>query len=148
MLAAIQGETYNTLLERLASARAQTDLLFGLVKQEHLYARPIAERHRIIFYLGHLEAFDWNLLEPRIPGLKPFDTSLDRLFAFGIDPVGDALPLDQPGGWPSASTVSNYNRRVQSTLDGVLAQINPREWPGNEGAEVLLNVAIEHRLMH
>ena len=21
------------------------------------------ERHRMIFYLGHLEAFDWNLLE-------------------------------------------------------------------------------------
>ena len=38
----------------------QTDKLFELVRPESLYARPIPERHRIIFYLGHLEAFDWN----------------------------------------------------------------------------------------
>ncbi len=148
MLVDTEIKTYSTLLERVARARAETDLLFELVKPGYLYERPIAERHRIVFYLGHVEAFDWNLLQPRITGIKPFDTSLDRLFAFGIDPVGAALPSDRPADWPSESTISEYNRRVRSTLDIALAQSGSHDWPGDEGSEVLLNVAIEHRLMH
>ena len=54
--------SYQALLDRLDRARAQTDKLFELVKPDSLYDRPIAERHRIVFYIGHLEAFDWNLL--------------------------------------------------------------------------------------
>ncbi len=34
----------------------------GLVRPEAFYERPVPERHRIIFYVGHLEAFDWNLI--------------------------------------------------------------------------------------
>ena len=63
---------------------------------DSLYERPIPERHRIIFYIGHLEAFDWNLFHDRVLGLKSFHLEFDRLFAFGIDPVGGGLPTDQP----------------------------------------------------
>ncbi len=70
MLAASALEIRETLLSRLNRARAETDQLFGLVQPESLYQRPIAERHRIIFYLGHLEAFDWNLLHHRLKGRK------------------------------------------------------------------------------
>ena len=66
----------------------ETDKLFHLVRSDALYGRPIPGRHRIIFYRGHLETFDWNLLQTRVTGLKTFDAALDRLFAFGIDPVG------------------------------------------------------------
>ena len=59
------------LLLRLADARQRTDELFHLVKSDSLYERPIPERHRIIFYIGHLEAFDWNLLHERALGLRP-----------------------------------------------------------------------------
>ena len=68
----------------LADARSRTDNLFGLVAAEGLYERPIAERHRPIFYLGHLEAFDWNLLRPNMRHAPAFDERFDRLFAFGI----------------------------------------------------------------
>ena len=74
-------EVRNELLDRLADARARTDELFNLVRPEFLYERPIPERHRIIFYLGHLEAFDWNLLRERLFGREAFDAKLDRLFA-------------------------------------------------------------------
>ncbi|MEZ5401598.1 MAG: SUMF1/EgtB/PvdO family nonheme iron enzyme [Bryobacteraceae bacterium] len=131
-----------TLLERLAEARRTTDQLFDLVKPEARYKRPIAERHRIIFYVGHLEAFDWNLLHHRLPGLAPFDASLDRLFAFGIDPVDGKLPSDQPSDWPREDLVAAYAARVRRELDGPLA-----EWNEPDAAQ-LLNVAIEHRLMH
>ena len=46
----------------LQQARQQTDALFRMVRPGSLYARPIGERHRIVFYLGHMDAFDWNLI--------------------------------------------------------------------------------------
>jgi hypothetical protein len=50
------------LLRRLAEARARSDELFEIVHPAALYDRPIPERHRIVFYLGHLETFDaYNL---------------------------------------------------------------------------------------
>ena len=85
---------------RLLDARNRTDELFDIVRDEAMYDRPIPERHRIIFYVGHVEAFDWNLLADRAFGLKPFQRELDRLFAFGIDPVDGGLPSDTPADWP------------------------------------------------
>src|ERR1035441_11031829 len=46
----------------LQHARRQTDALFRVVRPGSLYSRPIGERHRIVFYLGHMDAFDWNLM--------------------------------------------------------------------------------------
>src|ERR1700736_711941 len=88
--------TYQELLGRLNRTRALTDQLFAVVRPASLYDPPIAERHRTVFYIGHLEAFDWNLLRPGISNVAPFETELDRLFAFGIDPVDGGLPTDQP----------------------------------------------------
>ena len=111
MLAAQDTVKHRTLLDRLDQARAQTDKLFEIVRPDSLYDRPIAERHRIIFYIGHLEAFDWNLLRS---GLQPFDAGLDRLFAFGIDPVDGGLPSDQPSDWPALEQVRGYAARVRA----------------------------------
>jgi ergothioneine biosynthesis protein EgtB len=129
------------LLDRLAEARLQTDRLFDLVRANALYDRPIPERHRIVFYMGHLEAFDWNLLQPRIPGVKVFDPEFDRLFAFGIDPVDGGLPSDRPSDWPARPRVEAYRSRVRATLDAGLAT-------AEELSPTLLHVAVEHRLMH
>ena len=85
--AAIPVQIRQTLMSRLAKARARTDELFAIVRPEAFYDRPIPERHRVIFYLGHLETFDWNLLGRDVFGLDPFHQEFDRLFAFGIDPV-------------------------------------------------------------
>src|SRR5262245_21467554 len=70
------AEDRQTLSSRLTGARSSTDSLFSLLVPEALYERPIPERHRLIFYLGHLEAFDWNLLAKPL-GLSPFDAKLD-----------------------------------------------------------------------
>ena len=145
------GEATQTLLARLAGARQITDDLFRIVKSDSLCERPIPERHRIIFYIGHLEAFDWNLLSERLLRLKPFNPDFDRLFAFGIDPVGGGLPTDQPSDWPAVSRVEEYCRQVRNIIDQALEGFD--EWAAQrEDAELsfgtLLNVAIEHRLMH
>src|SRR5271155_4673126 len=109
--------TGHDLIAALADARRRTDDLFGMVKPDSLYERPIAERHRIIFYVGHLEAFDWNLFHERVLGLNSFHPGFDRLFAFGIDPVGEGLPTDQPADWPSIEAVQEYVRKIRSVLD-------------------------------
>ena len=120
----------------LAEARKQTDTLFELVRPDALYDRPIPERHRLIFYLGHLEAFDWNLLRPHMRNARAFHPGFDRLFAFGIDPVGGGLPSDAPSDWPAADEIRGYKRRVRETLDDA------------EHDSRLLHMALEHRLMH
>ena len=122
-----------------------------MVKPDSLYERPIAERHRIIFYIGHLEAFDWNLFHERALGLKSFHPEFDRLFAFGIDPVGGGLPTDQPSDWPRISAVQDYVRKIRAVLDDKLADaLADSQLPTSDGFSLstLLNVAIEHRLMH
>jgi iron(II)-dependent oxidoreductase len=137
------------LFRRFVDARARTDEIFQIVRPEALYDRPIPERHRIIFYLGHLEAFDWNLLNDHLFGLKSIDKSFAQLFAFGIDPVGGGLPDDPPSAWPSRSKVERYNRRLRSAIDEQLIKLSFDD-PGKplfrDG--FLLQVAIEHRLMH
>jgi len=141
----------NHLTGQLADARRRTDDLFAVVRTDSLYERPIAERHRIIFYIGHLEAFDWNLFRERVLGLKSFHPEFDRLFAFGIDPVGDGLPTDQPSDWPSMAAVGNYVGKIRDILDENLARaLADPEVTASDGfpLSTLLNVAIEHRLMH
>jgi formylglycine-generating enzyme required for sulfatase activity len=129
------------LRQALSLAREQTDSLFNLVDPGALYERPIPERHRIVFYLGHLEAFDWNLFG-RALDMPAFHPAFDRLFSFGIDPESGDLPTDQPADWPAESEVRDYNARVRHTLDAALARA-PEDAPAE-----LLHVAIEHRLMH
>jgi ergothioneine biosynthesis protein EgtB len=145
---AVKQSSLEQLHAHIREARAHSDELFEIVRPEALYDRPIPERHRIIFYLGHLEAFDWNLLlEPL--GLASFDPDFDRLFAFGIDPVEGGLPDDQPKDWPSLEKVRSYAARLRKTLDDAL-RTAAAECPGLVRLEhdSLLDVAIEHRLMH
>jgi ergothioneine biosynthesis protein EgtB len=145
-------EVRHELLSRLNQARARTNELFDLVKPDSLYERPIRERHRIIFYVGHLEAFDWNLLRKWALDLPSFHREFDRLFAFGIDPVGGGLPSDQPSDWPAVAEVRDYAGRIRRTLDEEISRALSTNAAGNRAQELplslLLNVSIEHRLMH
>ena len=126
------------LEEQLRQARALTDRLFRIVCPDSLYERPIPERHRMIFYLGHLEAFDWNLAGRYALDLPSFHPTFDRLFAFGIDPAEGDLPTDQPSDWPSIAETAAYNARTRAAIDEVLPNLPDR----------ILHTAIEHRLMH
>jgi formylglycine-generating enzyme required for sulfatase activity len=122
----------------LTRARVQTDLLFALLPPEAFHLRPIPERHRLVFYLGHLEAFDWNLLCRRTLGMPSFHPTFDKLFEFGIDPPPGALPQDEPSDWPAIEEIQTYNSAVRHAVDRTLSGI----------PEEIAHVAIEHRWMH
>ncbi|MBZ5725530.1 MAG: SUMF1/EgtB/PvdO family nonheme iron enzyme [Acidobacteriia bacterium] len=122
----------------LGRAREETDALFRLVRSDSLYERPIAERHRIVFYIGHLEAFDWNLVGRYALDKRSFHPEFDRLFAFGIDPPPGELPSDRPADWPGLQEVERYTQRIRDEIDDVLDEVPEQLW----------HVAMEHRLMH
>src|SRR5262245_22718799 len=138
-----------SLTQQLQNARRQTDSLFDLVRPHALLERPIPERHRILFYLGHLEAFDWNLLCRDALGWDPFNASFDRLFAFGIDPHSGGGPGDEPSDWPALPEIRAYNRSARQAVDRVFATASfaraSSPWLDRGWAARL---AIEHRLMH
>ena len=126
------------LQERLNSARQLTDSIFSLLRPEAFYARPIPERHRLVFYLGHLEAFDWNLICRKTLDVASLSPQFDTLFEFGIDPPVGQAAADQPSDWPSIEEIQAYNRRVRARIDELL----------DHAPEQIVQVALEHRLMH
>jgi gamma-glutamyl hercynylcysteine S-oxide synthase len=145
-----QATSTRDLIDRLREARKNTDELFQIVRPEFLYERPIPERHRIAFYIGHLEAFDWNLLRHPMSYLKSFAPELDRLFAFGIDPVDGGLPTDQPEDWPAITAIREYVRHIRQLIDGSLdaGDFDRISEEAEPSLQMLLDVATEHRLMH
>ena len=134
MSIAIQPKAHDDILR----ARAITDALFAQVHPEALYDRPIPERHRLLFYLGHIEAFDWNYIGRNIFNRRPVSEELDELFAFGIDPAPGQLPQDEPRDWPSLDRTIRYVGDVRKHLDEQTL-IAP---------ENAFHVLLEHRLMH
>lgn len=132
------NEQVHALRSELSSAREHSDRLFRLISPEGLYERPIAERHRLIFYLGHLDAFDWNLLARRGMSAPAFHAEFDQLFERGIDPAPGEAREDSAGDWPSRNEVEQYDRKTRAWIDSHLEEIDP--W--------LLQMAIEHRHMH
>ncbi len=134
-----ERELRSSLQARLTDARKHTDSLFQLVREEALYDRPIRERHRLIFYIGHLEAFDWNLIGKDALGRSSGREAFDQLFAFGMDPPGCDLPTDQPSDLPSMDEGYIFREQTRRAVDQCIAAVDDTE---------RLNVALEHRLMH
>jgi formylglycine-generating enzyme required for sulfatase activity len=126
------------LQRELESARLRTDKLFSCMSAEAMYERPIPERNRLIFYLGHLEAFDWNQIGRWTLGMPSFHESFDQLFEAGIDPSLGSFPVDQASDWPTVNEVYQYNSRAREEVDRLLTSVP--EW--------IVHMAVEHRLMH
>jgi ergothioneine biosynthesis protein EgtB len=129
----------------LVAARRITDALFGRLATAAFTTRPIAERHRLVFYVGHLEAFDWNLLCRDILRVPSRHAPWERLFAFGIDPIDGRLPADPPEAWPPVSDVRGWGRSLRADVDREMVQAPFAGWLQRGWA---LRLAIEHRLMH
>src|SRR5262249_5002582 len=111
-----------SLTGELSRARGRTDELFALLAPGALHDRPIPERHRLILFLGHVEAFDWNQVCRGALDMPIFHPSFDKLFEFGIDPEPGKAPADRPEDWPSTEEIARYNRRARAEIDSALAR--------------------------
>lgn len=130
--------TTTKLTEEIRSARAASDELFRILTPQAMYDRPIAERHRVIFYVGHLDGFDSIQICREGLGLTSSDPELDSLFQAGIDPDSAHLPADTPSDWPTLSQVRAYVERCRERVDANLER----------APEDVVNMALEHREMH
>lgn len=131
-------EATTNLLAELRAARQDSDRLFDVLKPEALYERPIAERHRVLFYIGHLDGFDSIHVCREALGIKSPDPELDALFQAGIDPDSSHLPVDRPSDWPSLDQVKAYVGRCRQHVDHYLER----------APESVAFMALEHRQMH
>jgi iron(II)-dependent oxidoreductase len=146
--------------------RARSRALFDLLAAEAYYSQPIALRHPIVFYEGHLPAFSFNTLVKKGLGLPGIDERLEALFARGIDPHENLAPaqgplagrpLDQrgagpecpPPGWPSREVVHQFADEADRQVIEALTNAD-LERPGDpllDRAEAVFTL-LEHEAMH
>src|SRR5579863_8003632 len=130
--------------------RSRSAQLFGLVRDEAYYDRPIPLRHPFVFYDGHLPAFSFNTLCVRGLQEQSIDPALQRLFERGIDPgsVQDAQRHDRLD-WPSAGAVHRFasecDDRVQRSL--ATGEIERGDRPTLVHAQAAYTI-LEHEQMH
>jgi gamma-glutamyl hercynylcysteine S-oxide synthase len=139
------------VVDRYRRNRLRSREIFDLLADEAYYSRPIALRHPIVFYDGHLPAFSFNTLVKRALGQPSIDERLEALFARGIDPHETAAHAGRPAEalWPSRDAVRAFaeeaDRQVLSALEH--ADLDRPGHPLLDGAEAAFAI-IEHEAMH
>ncbi len=134
--------------------RARSKMLFDLVKDTAYYSRPIALRHPIVFYEGHLPGFSFNTLVKRGLGRPSIDASLEALFARGIDPHEssdhNAIPVHGTHeGWPTRDVVRRFaDEADRQVLDALKhADLDQPGHPLLDRGEAVFAI-LEHEAMH
>jgi gamma-glutamyl hercynylcysteine S-oxide synthase len=130
--------------------RERSRQIFDLLAEDAYYSQPIALRHPIVFYDGHLPAFSFNTLVKKGLGEPGIDGRLEQLFARGIDPAEDgSAPLDTRALWPSREEVRAFAAQAdQRVLDAL--EHATFERPGHpllDRGEAVFAI-LEHEAMH
>ena len=127
--------------------RERSRAIFDLLTADAYYDQPIALRHPIVFYEGHLPAFSFNTLIKRALGRPGIDDRLERLFARGIDPSdASGAPQEQ---WPARDVVRAFadeaDRRVLEALAN--EELDRPGHPLLDQGEAAFTI-LEHEAMH
>jgi gamma-glutamyl hercynylcysteine S-oxide synthase len=141
------------LLDRYRRNRARSRQLFALVSDEAYYSQPIALRHPIVFYEGHLPGFSFNTLVKKALGRPSIDARLEQLFARGIDPhestaAGSHAPSLEDR-WPSREVVRAFVAEADRLVIDALehADIERPGHPLLDRREAVFAI-LEHEEMH
>ncbi len=136
--------------------RVRSQAIFDLLVEEAYYDQPIALRHPIVFYEGHLPAFSFNRLVKAGLGAKGIDAPLETLFARGIDPDESTAVLGQNDAaarvraqWPDRATVRAFAAEADARVLDALAHadVDRRGHPLLDRAEAVFTI-LEHEAMH
>src|SRR6516225_7719042 len=129
--------------------RDRSRALFDLLVDDAYYSQPIALRHPIVFYEGHLPAFSFNTLVKKALGKPGIDERLELLFARGIDPGEADRGSAARDIWPSRDAVRAFaeeaDRRVVATLE--CEDLDRPGHPLLDRSEAVFAI-LEHELMH
>jgi iron(II)-dependent oxidoreductase len=143
--------TRDALLAWFHRNRARSRQLFDMLDPAAYYTRPISLRNPIVFYEGHMPAFNVITLIKRGLGEPGVDERLEHLFARGIDPDSEegANPRVNPALWPTRDEVLDYVRRADLLIERALRDA-PIDQPGHpllDRAEAAYAI-LEHEAMH
>jgi ergothioneine biosynthesis protein EgtB len=131
--------------------RDHSRALFDLLTEDAYYAQPIALRHPIVFYEGHLPAFSFNTIVKKALGAPSIDPALESLFARGIDPSEPAPHNGGPNSspWPARALVQQFAAEAdRQVLDALAnADIDRPGHPLLDRAEAVFSI-LEHEAMH
>ena len=81
-----------SIRRRLEACWLRSDEIFDLIEPAALLDQPVALRHPLVFYLGHLPAFAWNQVCCGVLARPSFRPDFDALFERGIDPMNAGPP--------------------------------------------------------
>src|SRR3954468_17244156 len=132
--------------------RQRSRALFDMLPEDVYFSRPIALRHPIVFYDGHLPGFSFNTLVKKALGGDSIDSRLETLFARGIDPARDTLggnTATATGAWPERHAVREFTAEADRRVMDALARAD-LDRPGHpllDRAEAVFAI-LEHEAMH
>ncbi|MEZ4362411.1 MAG: SUMF1/EgtB/PvdO family nonheme iron enzyme [Kofleriaceae bacterium] len=137
-------------LEReLSAAWQRSDEIFALVDERDWLERPIGLRLPLLFYVGHLPAFAWNQLGRGALDAGALDAHLDVLFERGIDPQDEvSASASSAQRWPSVAETLAYRDRARAAVRARAAEVLQRQEDELCANGRVLQLAIEHELMH
>jgi ergothioneine biosynthesis protein EgtB len=142
------------LLDWYRRNRARSRQIFDLISDDAYYSQPIALRHPIVFYEGHLPGFSFNTLVKKALGSPGIDTRLETLFARGIDPDesagrGSADAAAHAARWPARDQVRAFaDEADRQILDALAtADLDRAGHPLLDHAEAVFSI-LEHEAMH
>jgi formylglycine-generating enzyme required for sulfatase activity len=136
---------------RYLSNRNRSAELFGLIDPSVYHERPIALRHPIVFYEGHLPAFSFNKLVREALGGPSLDPELERLFERGIDPasIADAQRHER-AAWPERRRLRAFGAACDAAVLQAFANadlLDAAASPMLERAQAAFTI-LEHEEMH
>jgi len=130
--------------------RERSRAWFDLLTPEAYRAQPIALRHPVVFYEGHVAAFNVNTLVKRGFERPGVDADLEVLFERGIDPSEVGGPrADGQAEWPSRSRVLEFAAATDRAVERALADdtLLRDDHPILRGGLGLFTI-LEHEAMH
>src|SRR5262249_34499106 len=131
--------------------RARSRALFDLLAEDAYYSQPIALRHPIVFYEGHLPAFSFNTLIKKALGGPSLDARLETLFARCIDPHESAAAgaAGVRAAWPSRREVQAFADEADRQVVDALrhAELDRPGDPLLDRGEAAFAI-LEHEAMH
>jgi iron(II)-dependent oxidoreductase len=137
------GVTRDDLIRWFRHGRATSHEVFSIPIEDAYYDRPIPLRNPIVFYEGHLPAFNINTLMKLAMKCRGIDEHYETLFARGIDPDSVDAMKSPAELWPSRAEVQAYGARADGIIEDALRH-GPIERDDGQAAFTIL----EHEQMH
>lgn len=135
---------------RYRRVRARSRALFALLADDAYYSQPIALRHPIVFYDGHLPGFAFNTLVRDALGGASIEPRLEALFARGIDPHeagGTRSEADRQALWPDRATVRHFGDEADARVIDALDRLDDTR-PDDPRLSEAVPTILEHEAMH